>query len=69
MQGRLAVCEINPKHQMHFHLEAFTSDPNISVEDFVKGVLERVFKAEMALNADGKFRFHIHDDSTRKVSK
>lgn len=55
------MCEINPKFQMVFRLEAYTSDPNMTSDDFIKEVTQRVFNAEVSLNADGKFRFHIHD--------
>lgn len=55
------MCQINPKHEAHFVLQAFTSDPEMTKEDFTKAVMTRVFEAEQQLNADGKFRFHIHE--------
>lgn len=53
------MCKLNPKQEMTFKLEVYTSDPNITREEFEKQVCERVMKAELVLNADGKFRFHI----------
>ncbi|MGD9631408.1 MAG: hypothetical protein AB7V18_19385 [Pyrinomonadaceae bacterium] len=54
------MCEINPKHSAYFRLEAFTSH-NITREEFDRQVAERLMAAEQALNADGAFRFHIHE--------
>lgn len=59
------MCEINPKHSMFFDLEVFTSNPNITKEEFEYNVLSRLLEAEMQLNADGKFRFHIHQKETK----
>jgi hypothetical protein len=55
------MCEINPKHTQIFRLEAFTSNPKMTREEFDREVRERLLQAEIALNADGKFRFHIHE--------
>lgn len=55
------MCEINPKHSAEFKLEVFTSNPDITREQFERQVLERVLEAEMKLNADGQFRFHVHE--------
>lgn len=60
------MCEINPKHAAYFRLEAFTSDPNMSTEEFTRGVMARLLQVEMQLNADGRFRFHIHADEKDK---
>ena len=56
------MCEIYPKHAAFFRLEAFTSNPNMSRDEFDNEVLKRVLKVEQQLNADGRFRFHIHDE-------
>lgn len=54
------MCEINPKHSAFFDLEVFTSDPRMTAAEFTAQVLPRLLEAEMNLNVDGKFRFHIH---------
>jgi hypothetical protein len=33
----------------------------MTAQQFVTQVMTRLLKAEMDLNADGKFRFHIHE--------
>lgn len=55
------MCEINPKHSRFFRLEAFTANPACTAEQFEKDVMTRVFNAEQLLNADGQYRFHIHE--------
>lgn len=55
------MCEINPAHTIIFRLECFTSDRKMTAQQFVTQVMTRLLKAEMDLNADGKFRFHIHE--------
>jgi hypothetical protein len=60
------MCEINPKHSAFFKLEAFTSDPDMSEKEFTNEVMQRLFNAEQQLNADGRFRFHIHEDTPRE---
>lgn len=55
------MCEINPKHTQIFRLEAFTSNYKTTREEFDREVRERLLEAEIRLNADGKFRFHIHE--------
>jgi hypothetical protein len=62
----ITVCEINPKHQAFFKLEAFTSNPNMTQEEFMEEVLNRLLEIEMKLNADGKFRFHIHGEDHQR---
>jgi hypothetical protein len=54
------MCEINPKHAAYFRLEAFTSNPDMTAEQFTHQVMERLLQVEQQLNADGRFRFHIH---------
>ena len=54
------MCEINPAHKAFFRLEAFTSDPNMTAERFTNEVMRRLLDVEQILNADGRFRFHIH---------
>lgn len=55
------MCEINPAHTLIFRLEAFTSNSKMTREEFEREVMERVLQAEMTLNSDGKFRFHVHE--------
>lgn len=55
------MCEINPKHARYFRLEAFTSNPDMSEKEFEREVMARLFEIEQVLNADGRFRFHIHE--------
>lgn len=55
------MCEINPKHSAFFKLEAFTSNPDMSEKEFTNEVMQRLFDVEQQLNADGRFRFHIHE--------
>lgn len=54
------MCEINPKHALYFQLEAFTSHPDMTKEEFETEVPRLILEAEMRLNATGRFRFHIH---------
>lgn len=56
------MCELNPKHQLFFRLEAFTSNPDETKEQFEQEVAKRLFEAEMELNKDGRYRFHIHTE-------
>jgi hypothetical protein len=56
------MCEINPTHAAYFKLEAFTSNPKMTREEFDQQVAQKLLEVEMKLNEDGKFRFHIHDD-------
>jgi hypothetical protein len=57
------MCEINPKYARYFKLEAFCSPASdMTEEEFEQEVLKRTFDAEQALNADGRFRFHVHED-------
>jgi hypothetical protein len=60
------MCEINPKHSAFFKLEAFTSNPDMSKEEFTNEVMMRLFAVEQTLNMDGRFRFHIHEDTPRE---
>lgn len=53
------MCEINPKHKAFFRLEAFTSH-DMTEQQFTTEVMERLLNVELKLNADGRFRFHIH---------
>lgn len=57
------MCEINPKHAAFFRLEAFTSNPEMTREQFDQAVAERLFAVEQQLNADGALRFHIHEST------
>lgn len=54
------MCEINPKHSAFFRLEAFTSH-DMTATQFIAEVMDRLIKVEQDLNADGRFRFHIHE--------
>lgn len=55
------MCEINPKHSMYLRLEAFTSNPEMSREEFERKVIQKLLDMETKLNEDGNFRFHIHE--------
>lgn len=59
------MCEINPAHTLIMRLEAFTSDRRMSKDAFEMEVGQRVMEAEQALNADGKFRFHVHSEEPK----
>jgi hypothetical protein len=61
------MCEINPTHTLIFRLEAFTSHPTMTSEEFTSEVMDRLLKTEMDLNADGKFRFHVHEAQLPQV--
>lgn len=54
------MCSINPKHQMHFTIGAYTSNPDITQEEFQKQVIEKLFQAELELNKDMRFRFIVN---------
>jgi hypothetical protein len=54
------MCELNPKHSAFFDLEAFTSDPDMTEDEFRKQIAQKLFNVEVELNKDGQFRFHIH---------
>lgn len=56
------MCEINPKHKAFFRLEAFTSH-DMTEDQFMEAVSAKLLAAEMVLNEDGRFRFHIHDEA------
>lgn len=60
------MCQINPKHEQFFELEVFTSDQEISKEDFTRLVAEKLFAVEMELNKDMRLRFHIHEKESTK---
>lgn len=55
------MCEINPKHESYFRLEAFTSH-DMTRKEFDKAVTEKLLYIEMKLNEDARFRFHIHPE-------
>lgn len=55
------MCEIKPKHKAFFRLEAFTSG-EMTAEEFTAAVVNKILAAEMELNKDGRFRFHIHEE-------
>ena len=55
------MCEINPKHTRIFRLEAFTSHPDMTRDEFDAEVLKKVLDVEQVLNLDGRFRFHVHE--------
>lgn len=64
----MIMCEINPKHSLFFRLKAFTSNPDMTKEEFQVEVMTRVLEAEHMLNEDGRFRFHINEtEDTREV--
>jgi len=54
------MCEINPKRKAFFRLEAVTSH-DMTEEEFVENVMEKLIRVENELNSDGRFRFHIHE--------
>ena len=54
------MCQIHPKHQLFFCLEAFTSH-DMTEAEFSHAVATKLLEVEMILNRDGRFRFHIHD--------
>jgi len=56
------MCEINPKHKMFFRLEAFTSSPDMTAEEFITEVAIKLLAVEIELNRDMRFRFHIHQE-------
>lgn len=58
---RKEMCEINPRHSMFFSLEVFTSNPNTTEEEFRHEAMGRVLNYEIAMNADGRLRFHVHE--------
>lgn len=62
------MCEINPKHSAFFRLEAFTSH-DMSEGEFVNEVAKRLFNVEQQLNADGHFRFHIHEVPRERAAR
>lgn len=53
------MCAINPIRQKHFKLSVYTSDRNISKEDFDNLVTEIVLRLEMKLNERGNLRWHV----------
>jgi hypothetical protein len=55
------MCELNPAHTKIFRLEAYTSRRDMTEEEFVKLVCEKLIEVEQQLNADFRFRFHIHE--------
>lgn len=63
------MCEINPAHTLIMRLECFTSDSRMTSEQFTAEVMDRLLAAEMSLNADGKFRFHIHEEEPAPIRR
>jgi hypothetical protein len=59
------MCEINPTHKAFFRLEAFTSNSKMTAEEFEAEIAQRLLEAEMKLNEDGRFRFHIHNEEEK----
>lgn len=58
------MCEINPKRTRIYKIEFFTSHP-ISDKEWNKLVIERLVELEIAFNATGRVRVHIHETEER----
>jgi hypothetical protein len=63
------MCEINGAYRRVYRLEVFSAPLSVvngvqkfSEEDFIKQISEKLVLAEMELNKDGRFRFHIHEE-------
>jgi len=54
------MCAINPKHKKRLILDVYTSF-DIKKEDFDNMVLEMALQTEMALNTDGRLRWHLKE--------
>jgi hypothetical protein len=52
------MCAINPKHQKRFLLTVYTAHKMDDLE-FLNLVLAKALDAEIALNADGRLRWHL----------
>lgn len=63
------MCEINPAHSAFFRLEAFTSHRDMTQEQFTHEVMTRLLEAEIKLNEDGRFRFHIHGEESKQSNR
>lgn len=63
------MCEINPRHTMIFRMEFFTSDPNISAENFQQLVAGMALGMEMKANESGMIRCHIHEMREQRESR
>lgn len=55
------MCAINPVHKKRIILDVYTSDKNMSEEEFTSMVLEKCFQTEMRLNEDHRLRWHIKE--------
>jgi len=56
------MCEINPVHKKFFRLEVYTSNTEMTVEEFEIAVASKLIKIKQQLNQDMMFRFHIHEE-------
>ena len=55
------MCEINPQYKKILKLEFFTSDRNMSYEEFEKIVASHALEMEMEANNDMRIRCHVHE--------
>lgn len=60
------MCAINPKHQHHFTLSVYTSDGNISEENFKAFVCHKVLEMEVTLNEDTRLRWHVKEQMSEE---
>ncbi len=57
------MCAINPRFKKRIVLDVYTSDPNMSKEEFDQLILEKSFATEVELNSDGRLRWHVKDST------
>ena len=54
------MCAINPKHEKHFTISAYTS-LDMTEEEFNHLVSFMLVRTEMALNEDMRLRWHVKE--------
>jgi hypothetical protein len=60
------MCAINPKHEKHFTISAYTSQ-DIPEKEFQEAVALTLLYVEIKLNESGRLRWHIQEDTRSNV--
>lgn len=55
------MCAINPTYKKRFLLDVYTSDPNMTEEQFIGLALNYGLSIEITLNETSKLRWHIKE--------
>lgn len=55
------MCAINPTHKKRLILDVYTSNPNITEDEFISAVLQYSLAAEQEMNSCTELRWHIKE--------